>query len=89
MQWTLIKAKPKLLENVYKKLYPTGSYPGKLYVIAKVQKLSPNNVDDLTLRPAVSNIGTTTYETAKYLEKVLDGYKMVHLMWHHCSQIFY
>ena len=86
----MIKAKLKLPENVYKKLYATGSYPGKLYVIAKVQKLSPNNVDDLTLRPVVvSNIGTTTYETAKYLEKVLDGYKMAHLMWHHCSQIFY
>ena len=77
MQWLLIKSKLKLPDNVYKRLYSTGSYPGKLYEIAKVQKLSPNNVYDLTLRPVVSNIDTATYQTAKYLEKVPDGYRMV------------
>ena len=63
----LRKIKSKLLENVYKNLYPAGSYPGKFYGNAKVPKLSTNNVDDLTLRPIVSNIGTATYETVKYL----------------------
>ena len=67
VQRTLRKIKSKLPENVYKKLYPTGSYPGKFYGNAKVPKLSNKNVDDLTLRPIVSNIGTATYETVKYL----------------------
>ena len=71
VQRTLRKIKLKLHENVYKKLYPTGSYPGKFYRNAKVHKLSTNNVDDLTLRPIVCNIGTTTYETAKYLVSLL------------------
>ena len=48
-------------------MYLTGSYPGKFYGNAKVHNLSTNNVDDLTLRLFVSNIGTATYETAKYL----------------------
>ena len=69
VQRTLRKIKSKLPENVYKKLYLTGSYPGKFY--AKVHKLSTNNVGDLTLRPIVSNIGTATYETAKYLARLL------------------
>ena len=66
------KIKSKLHENVYKKLYPTGSYPGKFYGNAKVHKLSTNNVDDLTLRPIVCNIGTATYETTKYLASLLS-----------------
>ena len=70
-QNTLRKIKSKLPENVYKKLYPTGSYPGKFYRNAKVPKLSTNNVDDLTLRPIVSDIGTATYETAEYLTSLL------------------
>ena len=52
-------------------MYLTGSYPGKFYGNAKVHNLSTNNVDDLTLRPFVSNIGTATYETAKYLASLL------------------
>ena len=71
VQRTLRKIKSKLLENVYKKLSPTGSYPSKFYGNAKVHKLSTNNVDDLTLRPIVSNIGTATYATAKYLAILL------------------
>ena len=67
VQQTLRKIKLKLPEKVYKKLYPTGSYPGKYYGNATVHKLSTNNVDDLTLRPIVSNISTAIYETVKYL----------------------
>ena len=36
VQQTLKKIKSKLPENVYKKLYPGGSYPGKLYENSKV-----------------------------------------------------
>ena len=58
-------------ENAYKKLFPTGSYPRKFYGNAKVHKHSTNNVDDLTLRPIVSNIGTGNYEAIKYLASLL------------------
>ena len=48
-----------------------SSCPGKFYGNAKVHKLLTNNVDDLPLRPIISNIGTATYETAKYLANLL------------------
>ena len=67
MQRILRKIKSKLPQKAYKKLYPTGSCPGKFYGNAKVHKLSINNLDDLTLRPILSNIGRATYGTAKYL----------------------
>ena len=67
VQRTFRKIKSKLPKNLYKKLYPTESYPGKFYGNAKIHKLSTKNVDDLTLRSIVPNIGTATYETAKYL----------------------
>ena len=67
----LAKIESKLLEKFYKKLYPTGSYPSNLYENAKVHKLSTNDIDDLTLRPIASDIGTTTYEAAKYLVYLL------------------
>ena len=66
MQQILSKIKLKIPGNVYRKLYLTGSWPGKFYGNAKVHKLSTNNIDDLTLKPIVSNISTATYETAKY-----------------------
>ena len=71
VQRTLRKMKSKLPENIYKNFYPTGSAPGKLYRNAKIHKLSSNDVDNLPLRPIVSNIATATYETAKYLAKLL------------------
>ena len=71
LQRTLRKIKSKLPENVYKKLYSTGSYPSKFHGNAKVHKLSTNNVDDFALRPIVSNIGFPTCETAKYLASLL------------------
>ena len=54
----------------YKKIYPSGSNPGKFDGTAKVHKLSSevemniNNVDRLPLRPIVSNINTATYKTS-------------------------
>ena len=72
VQRILRKIKSKLPENIYKKFYPTGPAPGKFYGNAKIHKLSPNDVDGLPLRPIVSNIGSATYETAKYLAKLLS-----------------
>ena len=62
-----------LSENDYKKPYPTGSRPGLFYGMAKVHKLQSNqDLTELTEGPIISNIGTTTYETAKYLNNFLS-----------------
>ena len=52
--------------------YPTGSSPGKFYGTAKLHKV-PNDgtVEQLSLRPIISNIGTATYDLAKYLAQLL------------------
>ena len=44
----------------YQELIPSGSQPGKLYGIAKVQKTN------VPLRPVVSMVGTPEYKLAKY-----------------------
>ena len=65
--------KSKLSPYEYKKLYPTGSCPGKFYGTAKLKKLPVNGkIDDLTIRPIVSNITTATYQLRKQLSKVLS-----------------
>ena len=51
--------KLKFSPNKYKQLYPTGSYPGKLYGTAKTHKLSQGDqVEKRPIRPTVSNIDT-------------------------------
>ena len=56
----------------YNKVYPTGSNAGKLYGTAKIQKLPESGtVDQLPLRPIVSNIGTASHYLAKHLAKIL------------------
>ena len=72
VQRILRKIKSKLSENIYKKLYPTGSAQDKFYRNAEIHKLSSNDLDGLPLRPIVSNIGIATYETAKYNAKLLS-----------------
>ena len=53
-------------------MYPTGSRPGLLNTTAKVHKLQRGEgLNELTMRPIVSNIGTATYETAKFLNSLL------------------
>ena len=69
---TLRKTKSKFTEQEYKKLYPTGSCPGKFYDTVKIHKIPVNgNIDDLPLRPIVSNINTETYNLPNYLSKLL------------------
>ena len=73
VQQTLRKIKNVLSEKDYKKLYPTGSQPGLFYGTAKVHKLQGNQgLNELTVRPIISNIGTASYETAKYLNNLLS-----------------
>ena len=53
----------------YQKLF----WAGLLYGTAKVYKLKESGTfDNLSLRPIISNLGTATYKTAKYLAAVLS-----------------
>ena len=73
IQRVVRKMKLKLPSSIYSKIYPTCSAPGKFYGTAEIHKLSPNNtINDLPLRPIVSNIGTATYHSSKYLAKLLS-----------------
>ena len=74
VQRMLLKIKKKLDKNTYERLYPSGSNPGRFYGTAKVHKLEPQdrtNIEKLTIRPNISNNGTATYETARYLSRLL------------------
>ena len=72
IQQVLRKIKSKVSEQVYNRLYPTGSCPGKFYETAKIHKFPLNgNADDVPLRSIVSNIDTATYNLAKFLSKLL------------------
>ena len=67
--------KLKLPSSIYSKIYPTGSAPDKFYGTAKIHKLSPyDTINELPLRPIVSNIGTATYHLSKYLAKLLSPF---------------
>ena len=67
------KIKLNFADQEYKRLYPNGSAPGKFYDTAKVHKiLITEGVDKLPIRPIISNIGTPTYQLAKYLAKLLS-----------------
>ncbi len=69
VQRTLRKIKPKLPEGIYRKLYPTGSRPGLFYGLSKIHKLKEGEgVNELPLRPIISNIGTATYNVANTLQ---------------------
>ena len=63
VQRSLRKLKSRLSPYECKKLYPTVSCPGKFYGTAKLHKLPVNGkIDDLPIRPIVSNINTATYQ---------------------------
>ena len=67
------KSSQNLTDQEYKRLYPSGSAPGKFYGTAKLHKISINDdVDKLPIRPIISNTRTTTYQLAKYLARLLS-----------------
>ena len=73
LQRMLRSTKNMFTEREYKQLYPNGSKPGAFYRNAKVHKLRKGEgLKELTLRLIVSNIGTATYNTAKYLANLLS-----------------
>ena len=72
IQRTLCKMKSRFTLQEYIKVYPTGSNAGKLYGTAKIHKLPESGaVDQLPLRPIVSNTGSASYYLAKHLAKIL------------------
>ena len=72
IQRAVRKIKTYISETDYKTIYPTGSCPGRFYGTAKLHKLKEGQtVDDLPIRPIISNIGTASYHLAKYLAKLL------------------
>ena len=55
------------------RIYPTGSASGKFYGMAKRHKIPVNGtINHLPLRSIISNIGTASYQLAKYLAKLLS-----------------
>ena len=73
VQSALRKIMSKLSEQEYKKLYPTGSCPGKFYGTANIHKLPVNGgINKLPIQPIVSNQNTATYNLTKYLSKLLS-----------------
>ena len=72
----LRKVKPKLSEHEYKVLYPSGSSPGKLYGATKIHNVPENgNIDQLLIRPIVSNLNTATYQLAKFYQRYYHIWK--------------
>ena len=73
IQKVLKKIKSKFSEQEYKRSYPIGSAPARFYGTAKLHKLkNDSTVDDLPIRPIISNINTGSYQLAKYLAKLLS-----------------
>ena len=68
-----LKKKKRFTEQEYSTIYPSSSRPGRFYATAKRHKLPEDSTDinQLPLRPIVSNIGTATYGLSKYLAKLL------------------
>ena len=73
IQRSVRKFKNNLTKQKYSRISPTGLLPGKFYDTAKRHKLEKvSSVDNLLLRPTVSNVGTASYQLAKYLAKLLS-----------------
>ena len=74
VQKTLFRIKKSIGEDTYSSIYPSGSNPGKFYGTAKVHKVDlkdSNCLEELPIRPIISNIGTATHKIARYLSKLL------------------
>ena len=55
-------------ENTYRRIFPSGSQPGKIYGMAK------NHKPNCPLRPVLSAINTPEYHLAKWLEQNIKPY---------------
>ena len=57
-------------DEIYDKIYPTGSKPASIYGLPKIHKFSSNK-DNLSLRPTISSMGTHKYNLSKFLINLL------------------
>ena len=72
MERKLREIKQLVDKNEYKRMYPTSSRTGFFYTTSKVHKLQKEQgLNELTMQPIISNAGTATYETAKFLNSLL------------------
>ena len=73
VQNLLRKMKNKFTTAEYQQVYPSSSQPGLFFGLAKVHKLKDDqkSVENLPLRPVISNIGTSTYQISKYMASLL------------------
>ena len=62
------KGSGEISDEVYKEIMPFGSRPGIIYGLPKIHK------EGAPVRPIISAIGTYTYKTAKYLNRILTEY---------------
>ena len=65
-----LKEKNVLDDNIYSKILPVGSQPGKLYGLCKVHKEVVSGCPPF--RPIISAIKTPTYHLAKFLLPILE-----------------
>ena len=73
VQNLLRSMKNKFTKAEYQQVYPSSSQPGLFFGLAKVHKLKDDqkSVENLPLRPVISNIGTSTYQISKYMASLL------------------
>ena len=79
VQDCLRKMKKRLGLATYNSIYPTSSRPGRFYGTAKLHKIDQDcsDINQLPIRPIISNIGTATYKTSKYWQNY----------WHHSQNL--
>ena len=73
VQKCLRKMKKRFDPATFSAIYSTASQPGRFYGTAKLHKVAEgcSDVNQLPIRPIISNIGTATYKTSKHLAKLL------------------
>ena len=68
-----LKTKGVLDEDIYKKIYPKGSIPARMYGLPKMHKVKDKSSKVVPPhRPIVSSIGSFNYNLARYLAEVLS-----------------
>ncbi|XP_071959910.1 uncharacterized protein [Antedon mediterranea] len=66
-----LKSNGKIDQVIYKKMYPNGSQPARMYGLPKMHKTRPPNSTP-KFRPIVSSIGAVNYNMAKFLCELLN-----------------
>ena len=71
VQRTLRKVKSTMPQNVYLKLYLSGSCPRKSYGTIKMNKHLTDNADDFPLRPIISNRRNSSIPDCKFSQIIV------------------